>query len=252
MLDIKQDVERFDNDLKSIGLFIKHSYAIKDMNSDNCADYHYNLLNILQARYSDLAKTFAISCQVSTEALQKQKEERDKYGGGKGSFRSVPRNRAQSYAHIMHMYYTYYVYVHMRKKKLGWMRSEVGNEEENQNLLSEERDKQTIVIATTQQSQAIADVESGYHESRALEAQQVEQQLTEVARMMAQLADYVETQRNAIIRINVNTDEAVVHVEGAIEQLQKYLASLSGNRWLIIKIFAILIIFAFIFTVFIA
>ncbi len=85
-----------------------------------------------------------------------------------------------------------------------------------------------------------------------MEAQSVERQLTEISTMMNQLAELVDEQRQTIIHINTNIDDATEHVEGAIEQLQKYLASLAGNRWLMIKVFAILIIFAIIFTIFIA
>ncbi|ETO36965.1 hypothetical protein RFI_00099 [Reticulomyxa filosa] len=103
-----------------------------------------------------------------------------------------------------------------------------------------------------QQSQILTEMHHEYNESRAIEAQNVERQLTKVAHMMTQLADLVEAQRHTIIHININTDESIAHVEGAIEQLQKYLAHLSGNRWLMIKVFAILIFIAIIFFVFIA
>jgi syntaxin 5 len=53
-------------------------------------------------------------------------------------------------------------------------------------------------------------------------------------------------------RIDANVDEATHHIEGAHTELLKYLRSVTSNRWLIIKVFAVLIIFFLIFIVFLA
>lgn len=93
---------------------------------------------------------------------------------------------------------------------------------------------------------------SEYHEQRAEMAQVVESKFAEVLNMVSHLAGLVDEQRQTIITINSNIEESIDNVEGAIAQLQKYLGSLSGNRWLMIKVFALLIFFAIIFTIFIA
>ena len=53
-------------------------------------------------------------------------------------------------------------------------------------------------------------------------------------------------------RIDANVDDATHHIEGAHTELLKYLRSVTSNRWLIIKVFAVLIIFFLIFIVFLA
>ena len=54
------------------------------------------------------------------------------------------------------------------------------------------------------------------------------------------------------LRIDANVDDATHHIEGAHTELLKYLRSVTSNRWLIIKVFAVLIIFFLIFIVFLA
>ncbi|KAJ0827854.1 putative target SNARE coiled-coil domain-containing protein [Helianthus annuus] len=54
------------------------------------------------------------------------------------------------------------------------------------------------------------------------------------------------------IRIDDNMEETLSHVEGARGALLKHLNQISSNRWLIIKIFFILIIFLIIFLFFLA
>ena len=106
--------------------------------------------------------------------------------------------------------------------------------------------------ASQSQSQMMVYQETQYNEQRAMEAEAIEGQLTEISQMMTKLASIVDEQRQTIIQIGDNVDDSIQHVEGAIEQLQKYLSSLSGNRWLMIKVFALLIFLAIIFTLFIA
>lgn len=53
-------------------------------------------------------------------------------------------------------------------------------------------------------------------------------------------------------RIDENMDETLSNVEGAQGQLVRYLNSISSNRWLMIKIFFVLIVFLMIFLFFVA
>lgn len=53
------------------------------------------------------------------------------------------------------------------------------------------------------------------------------------------------------IRIDDNMDESLANVEGASNALMKYLNRVSSNRWLMIKLFLVLIFFLVIFIVFV-
>lgn len=53
-------------------------------------------------------------------------------------------------------------------------------------------------------------------------------------------------------RIDDHMEESMVNVEGAQGQLLKYLTGISSNRWLMVKIFMVLVIFLLVFVVFIA
>nr|GME04938.1 syntaxin-32 [Ipomoea batatas] len=54
------------------------------------------------------------------------------------------------------------------------------------------------------------------------------------------------------LRIDENMDDTLANVEGAQGALLKYLNSISSNRWLMIKIFFVLIFFLMIFLFFVA
>lgn len=53
-------------------------------------------------------------------------------------------------------------------------------------------------------------------------------------------------------RIDANVEDTQLNVEGAHMEILKYFQSVSSNRWLMIKIFLVLVIFFIIFVVFFA
>lgn len=54
------------------------------------------------------------------------------------------------------------------------------------------------------------------------------------------------------IRIDGNVEDTQLNVEMAHTEILKYFQSVSSNRWLLIKIFLVLIVFFIIFVVFLA
>lgn len=62
----------------------------------------------------------------------------------------------------------------------------------------------------------------------------------------------MQEQGEMAIRIDENVDETVSNVDAAQAQLLRYLNTISSNRWLFMKIFAVLVVFLVIFVVFIA
>lgn len=62
----------------------------------------------------------------------------------------------------------------------------------------------------------------------------------------------IQCSKNKHDRIDENMDDTLANVEGAQGQLLKYLNSISSNRWLMIKIFFVLMVFLMIFLFFVA
>lgn len=53
-------------------------------------------------------------------------------------------------------------------------------------------------------------------------------------------------------RIDHNVEDTVMNVEAAHGEILKYFQSVTSNRWLMIKVFIVLIVFFIIFIVFLA
>ena len=104
-----------------------------------------------------------------------------------------------------------------------------------------------------QQSQAlIAAPQDTYLSSRAEALQQVESTIVELGGMFQQLAHMVAEQGEMATRIDENVGDSLAAVDAGQAQLLKYLNTVSSNRWLIVKVFAVLMAFLAFFIVFVA
>ena len=88
--------------------------------------------------------------------------------------------------------------------------------------------------------------------SRAEALQNVESTISELGGMFQQLATMVQQQQEVAIRIDQDVEETMTNVDGAQAQLLKYLDRISGNRWLVLKIFMVLMAFMTVFVLFVA
>uniref|UniRef100_A0A0B8RTI3 Syntaxin-5 n=1 Tax=Philothamnus irregularis TaxID=1899461 RepID=A0A0B8RTI3_9SAUR len=104
---------------------------------------------------------------------------------------------------------------------------------------------------TSQQLQLI-DEKDSYIQSRADTMQNIESTIVELGSIFQQLAHMVKEQEETIQRIDANVEDTQLNVEGAHMEILKYFQSVSSNRWLMVKIFLILIVFFIIFVVFFA
>ena len=102
------------------------------------------------------------------------------------------------------------------------------------------------------QSQMLLQNQDSYMSSRSEALQNVERTITELGGIFQQLSTMVAEQGEMAIRIDENVEQSVANVDNAQTQLLKYLNSVSSNRWLIMKIFGVLISFLVFFVVFIA
>ncbi|OUZ99698.1 Target SNARE coiled-coil domain [Macleaya cordata] len=120
----------------------------------------------------------------------------------------------------------------------------------NQPLLQQHQPQQQ---QQQQQQQQMVPLQDSYMQSRAEALQNVESTIHELGNIFQQLATMVSQQGELAIRlIDENMDDTLANVEGAQGALLKYLNGISSNRWLMIKIFFVLIVFLMIFLFFVA
>lgn len=82
-----------------------------------------------------------------------------------------------------------------------------------------------------------------YIQQRGEAIEAIEKTIGELGSIFGQLATMVSEQSEMIQRIDANTEDVVDNVDGAQRELLKYWSRVSGNRWLIAKMFGVLMIF---------
>ncbi|TSY55759.1 Syntaxin-5 [Bagarius yarrelli] len=98
----------------------------------------------------------------------------------------------------------------------------------------------------------LIDEQDSYIQSRSDTMQNIESTIVELGSIFQQLAHMVKEQEETIQRIDSNVEDTQLNVEMAHTEILKYFQSVSSNRWLMIKIFLVLVVFFIIFVVFLA
>ncbi|KAK3210781.1 hypothetical protein Dsin_015487 [Dipteronia sinensis] len=113
-------------------------------------------------------------------------------------------------------------------------------------------ESQPLLQQQQQQQQQLVPLQDNYMQSRAEALHNVESTIHELGNIFTQLATMVSQQGEIAIRIDENMEDTLANVEGAQSQLVRYFNSISSNRWLMIKIFFVLVAFLMIFLFFVA
>ncbi|KAF2254435.1 syntaxin-5 [Trematosphaeria pertusa] len=88
-----------------------------------------------------------------------------------------------------------------------------------------------------------AQPQNSYIQQRGQAIESIESTITELGSIFSQLSQMVMEQGEQIQRIDANTEDVVDNVEGAQRELMKYWSRVQGNRWLVAKMFGVLMIF---------
>lgn len=88
-----------------------------------------------------------------------------------------------------------------------------------------------------------AQPQNAYIQQRGEAIEAIERTINELGGIFGQLASMVSEQSEMIQRIDANTEDVVDNVQGAQRELLKYWSRVSGNRWLVAKMFGVLMIF---------
>lgn len=82
-----------------------------------------------------------------------------------------------------------------------------------------------------------------YIQARGEAIETIERTINELGGIFTQLAQMVSEQGEQIQRIDADTEDVLENVQGAQRELLKYWGRVKGNRWLVAKMFGVLMIF---------
>merc|ERR550519_2758732 len=91
-----------------------------------------------------------------------------------------------------------------------------------------------------------------YYNSRADTMHTIESTIVELGGIFSQLAHMVKEQEEMVQRIDTNVENTALNVDMGHQEILKYFQSVTSNRWLMVKIFGVLIFFFVFFVIFMA
>ncbi|KAM9795217.1 syntaxin-5a isoform 1-T1 [Neosynchiropus ocellatus] len=213
---------------------------------------HSNTIVVsLQSKLASMSNDFKSVLEVRTENLKQQRSRREQFSQPPVSsspmmannFRSRKKGAQEPHA--------------VREPRNDFQGYTTANLKESSVLMQDEsRSMGDVAIDmdshTNPLQLQLIDEQDSYIQSRADTMQNIESTIVELGSIFQQLAHMVKEQEETIQRIDANVEDTQLNVEAAHTEILKYFQSVSSNRWLMIKIFLVLIVFFIIFVVFFA
>lgn len=179
------------------------------------------VVEILEKKVMSAGKQFKGTLQKRTENLKKAKIRRDEFSFGVTAYNPVTEDMPTLF-------------------------NALGNDHDHG---SSEGDT-VLDMSNGPSAQALALLQNdNYLESRASQMEAIEATMAEVSEVMKDMATVIFEQGEKVETLHENTENAANTVEGAVKTLQKTLDQVSNNRWLMMKIFGILLFFFILFVV---
>lgn len=238
---IKQDINNLHSEISRLQEFVK---TTKENDKKNMQKHSSNVVYTLQSKLANVSKDFKHVLEVRNENLKHQSERGEQYFSKKTL---DPSSAASMFAPPKMPGST------MGKSVLlydGQATSGLANGAVKPSGASDETVLNMDLIQKQQmQKRLIINEEESYIRDRANAMQTVESTIVELGTMFNQLATMIKEQEEQIQRIDSNIEDVDINVSEAHTELLKYFQSVTSNRWLMIKIFFVLIVFFVVFIV---
>jgi len=218
---IKQDIAKLNKQIAMLQQHVRDQKSRGALAGSKQADEHSsNVVVLLQSKLASTSMSFKDVLEIRTQNMKASKDRREQ-------FMNTPSGQQTSAASDSPLY-------------------NVQRKDDSSN-----RDFLALDMSSGGQMQQLhlMEQQDTYIETRASAIESIESTISELGNIFQQLATMVAEQRETVQRIDHNTEEIHTSVTGAQQELLKYYASISSNRWLIMKVLAIVIFFFLVFVV---
>ncbi|KAK8074050.1 hypothetical protein PG994_004949 [Apiospora phragmitis] len=214
---IKQDLSSLNQQIHGLQDMTRQQHPARAAGGDQVGEHNKNVVFMLQGKLTDVSANFKEVLEVRTKNIQASRSRTE-------NFVSSVAQHAQPA--IQQSASPLYGTPSRGTPSPGGDTLSLNPVGDQQLLMMEEAQPQNTYIA---------------QRGEAIEA--IERTIGELGSIFGQLAQMVSEQSEQIQRIDANTEDVVDNVQGAQKELLKYWSRVSSNRWLIAKMFGVLMIF---------
>lgn len=211
---IKQDLSSLNQQISSLQALSRQQHP---KGIDQVGEHNKNVVLMLQGKLSDVGANFKDVLEVRTKNIQQSRSRTEEFISTVSQHAQPPIQQSAS-----PLYGT----------------PNRGTPSPGADLLSLNPvgDQQMLMMEEAQP-------QNTYIQQRGEAIEAIEKTIGELGSIFGQLAQMVSEQSEMIQRIDANTEDVVDNVAGAQRELLKYWSRVSSNRWLIAKMFGVLMIF---------
>ncbi|KAJ7631218.1 t-SNARE [Roridomyces roridus] len=244
---IKQDIANFNKQIASLQSYVKQRSAqgSKSPEAKQLEEHNNNVVMLLQSMLANTSMTFKDVLELRTQNMKESRNRTEQF------MYSTSTATAQAAASSSMLY-------NSRPDPMGdgspsrYDSKGKGRAPQNGDVLALDLDSAEAGIPGTQnggafQQMQLVEQQDSYIQSRSTAIESIETTIAELGQIFTQLATMVAEQRETVQRIDADTMDIASNVSGAQRELLKYYASISSNRWLMLKVFGVLIVFFLVF-----
>ncbi|KAI0172978.1 putative ER-golgi SNARE complex subunit [Hypoxylon sp. FL1284] len=212
---IKQDLSSLNQQIGGLQTLTRQQHP----KADQEGEHNKNIVLMLQGKLSDVGANFKDVLEVRTKNIQASRSRTENFISSVSQHAQPPSLQQQSASPL-------------------YGTPNRGTPSPGADLLSLNPvgDQQMLMMEE-------ASPQNSYIQQRGEAIEAIEKTISELGSIFGQLAQMVSEQSEMIQRIDANTEDVVDNVHGAQRELLKYWSRVSSNRWLIAKMFGVLMIF---------
>jgi len=231
---IKQDLAGLNSQISVLQQLTQsqHPTASQPRSADQEGQHNKNVVLMLQNKVTDVAANFKDVLEVRTKNIQASRSRTE-------NFVSSVSARSQSQFDTSRSESPLYQNTSNRQR--------TPQASTNDLLTLEPSSTSTLMRNGPQSDQQLllmeeANPTNAYIQERGQAIEAIERTINELGGIFGQLATMVSEQGEMLQRIDANTEDVVDNVQGAQRELLKYWNRVQGNRWLVAKMFGVLMV----------
>ncbi|KAK0481622.1 t-SNARE [Armillaria novae-zelandiae] len=245
---IKQDIASINKQIAHLQSYVKQRNAQSSGSAagKQIEEHNHNVVMLLQSKLANTSMTFKDVLEVRTQNMKETKDRTEQFMYSTSS--AVNQTPSSSV-----------LFNTQRSDPMGdGSPSRLESNSKGKNRTLQNGDVLALNLdaaeeGTTSQNggafmqMQLVEQQDSYIQSRSTAIESIESTIAELGQIFTQLANMVAEQRETVQRIDADTMDIASNVSGAQRELLKYYASISSNRWLMLKIFGVLIVFFLVF-----
>ncbi|GBE77792.1 Integral membrane protein [Sparassis crispa] len=249
---IKQDIANINKQIASLQSYVKQRNApaaSKSPEGKQLEEHNHNVVMLLQSKLADTSMNFKDVLEIRTQNMKESKDRTEQFMHTTSTAASQTPPNSLLFGNPQRqdpMGDGTAMPARLDTKGKGRATPQPNGDILAMDLGSAEEGSVNHGGNAFMQMQLVEQQDS-YIQSRSTAIETIESTIAELGQIFTQLAQMVAEQRETVQRIDADTVDIASNVSGAQRELLKYYASISSNRWLILKIFGVLIVFFLIF-----